>query len=36
MGSSTNDQSNLTKIPKQGGSAHWSSFDVRDKLKQNV
>jgi hypothetical protein len=22
MGSSTNDQSNLTKIPKQGGSAH--------------
>jgi hypothetical protein len=22
MGSSANDQSNLTKIPKQGGSAH--------------
>ena len=34
MGSSANDQSNLTKIPKQGGSFHLSAFEVWDKLKQ--
>ena len=34
MESSANDQSNFTKIPKQGGSAHWSAFEVRDKFKQ--
>jgi len=28
-GSSANDQSNLTKIPKQGGSGHWSAFEVK-------
>jgi len=34
MGSSANDQSNLTKISKQGGSAHWRAFEVKDKFKQ--
>jgi hypothetical protein len=34
MGRSANDQSNLTKIPNQGGSAHQSAFEVREKLKQ--
>ena len=34
MGSSANDKSNLTKIPKQGGSAHQSAFEVIDKFKQ--
>jgi hypothetical protein len=34
MGSSANDQSNLTKIPKQGGNAHCSAVEVRDKFKQ--
>ena len=34
MGSSASDQSNLTKIPKQGGSAYWSVFKLRDKFKQ--
>jgi hypothetical protein len=34
MGSSANVQSNLTKIPNQGGSAHQSAFEVRDKFKQ--
>ena len=33
-GSSGKGQSNLTKIPKQGDSAHRSAFDVRDKSKQ--
>ena len=33
-GSSANVQSNLTKIPNQGGSAHQSAFEVRDKFKQ--
>ena len=32
MGSSTNVGSNLTKIPNQGGSAHQSLFEVRDKF----
>jgi hypothetical protein len=27
MGSSANDQSNLTKIPKQGGRAQWRAFE---------
>jgi hypothetical protein len=34
MGSSANVGSNLTKIPNQGGSAHQSSFEIRDKFKQ--
>jgi len=34
MRSSANVRSNLTKIPNQGGSAHQSAFDVRDKFKQ--
>ena len=34
MGSSANVQSNITKIPNQGGSAHQSAFEVRDKFKQ--
>jgi len=34
MGSSANDQSNLTKEPKQAGSAHWSAVEVREKFKQ--
>ena len=34
MGSSANVRSNLTKIPNQGGSAHQSAFEVRDKFKQ--
>jgi hypothetical protein len=29
MGSSANVQSNLTKIPKQVGSAHQSAFEVK-------
>jgi hypothetical protein len=33
MGSSANVRSNLIKIPNQGGSAHQSSFEVRDKFK---
>ena len=33
-GSSANVRSNLTKIPNQGGSAHQSAFEVRDKFKQ--
>jgi hypothetical protein len=36
MGSSANEQSSLTKIPKQGRSALWSAFAVRDKFKQIV
>jgi hypothetical protein len=34
MGSSANVQSNLTKIPNQGGSAHQNAFRIRDKFKQ--
>jgi hypothetical protein len=34
MGSSANVRSNLTKIPNQGGSAHQSAFEVREKFKQ--
>jgi hypothetical protein len=34
MGSSANVRSNLKKIPNQGGSAHQSSFQVKDKFKQ--
>ena len=34
MGSSANDQSNLTKVPKHAGSAQWSAFEVGDKFKQ--
>jgi hypothetical protein len=34
MGSSANDQSNLTKVPNQRRSAHWSDVEVRDKFKQ--
>jgi hypothetical protein len=34
MGSSANDQSNLTKVPKQAESADLSAFEVRDKYKQ--
>ena len=34
MGSSVNVRSNLTKIPNQGGSAHQSAFEVREKFKQ--
>jgi len=34
MGSSANVRSNLTKIPNQGGCAHQSAFEVRDKFKQ--
>jgi hypothetical protein len=34
MGSSANVRSDLTKIPNQGGSAHQSAFEVRDKFKQ--
>jgi hypothetical protein len=34
LGSSANVRRNLTKIPNQGGSAHQSAFEVRDKLKQ--
>jgi hypothetical protein len=34
MGSSANVRSNLTKIPNEGGSAHQSDFEVRDKFKQ--
>jgi len=34
MGSSANDQSNLTNIPKQGGNDHWSAFEVRHKFKE--
>jgi len=35
MGSSANvRRSNLTKIQKQGESAHQSAFEVRDKFKQ--
>jgi len=33
-GSSANVRSKLTKIPNQGGSAHQSGFEVRDKFKQ--
>jgi len=36
MGSSANVQRNLKKIPKQGGCAHQSYFDVRDKFKQSL
>ena len=36
MESSANIQSNITKTPNQGGSAHQSSFEVRDKFKQFV
>jgi hypothetical protein len=31
---SANNRSNLTKIPKQGGSADWNAFEVWDKFKQ--
>jgi hypothetical protein len=34
MGSSANVRSNLTKILNQGGSAHQSAFEVRDKFKK--
>ena len=34
MVSSTNDQINLTKIPKQAGSGQWSVVEVRDKFEQ--
>jgi len=34
MGSSANIRNNVTKIPNQGGSAHQSAFEVRDKFKQ--
>ena len=34
MESSANVRSNLTKIPNQGGSAHHSAFEVRDKFKK--
>jgi hypothetical protein len=34
MGSSATVRSNLTKIPNQGGSAHQSAFEVREKFKQ--
>jgi len=34
IGSSANDQNNHTKIPKQGGNAHRSAVEVRDKFKQ--
>ena len=34
MGISANDQNNLKKISKQACSAHRSTFEVRDKLKQ--
>ena len=34
MGSSANVGSNCTKIPNQGGSAHQSVFEVKDKFKQ--
>jgi len=34
MGSSLNVRSNLTKIPNQGGSAHQSAFEARDKFTQ--
>jgi hypothetical protein len=34
VGSSANVRSNLTKIPNQGGIAHQSAFEVRDKFKQ--
>jgi hypothetical protein len=36
MGSSANVRSKLTKIPNQGGSAHQSAFEVRNKFKQFV
>jgi hypothetical protein len=32
--SSKNVRSSLTKIPNQGGNAHQSAFEVRDKFKQ--
>jgi len=34
MGSSANVRSILTKIPNQGGSAHQSAFEVREKFEQ--
>jgi hypothetical protein len=34
LGSSAKGRSKLTKTPNQGGSAHQSAFEVRDKLKQ--
>jgi hypothetical protein len=34
MGSSASVRRNLTKLPNQGGSAHHSAFEVRDKFKQ--
>jgi len=34
MGSSANVRSNLTKIPNEGGSAHKSAFEIREKFKQ--
>jgi len=34
MRSYANDQSNVIKIPKQAGNAHWSAAEVRDKFKQ--
>jgi hypothetical protein len=34
MGSSANVQSNLTKIPNQGGSAYQRAFELRDKFEQ--
>jgi len=33
-GSSVDVRSNLTKIPNQGGSAHQTAFEVRDKFTQ--
>ena len=32
MGSSANVRSNLTKITNQGGSAHQSAFEIRNKI----
>ena len=34
MGSYANDQSNITKMPKQECNAHWSAVEVTDKFKQ--
>jgi hypothetical protein len=33
MGSSVNVRSNLTKISNEGGRAHQSAFEVKDKFK---
>ena len=36
MGSTANDQINLTKMPKQVGGVNWSADEVRDKFQQTV